>query len=176
VYFRAAAVITVLVLLGQVLELRARALPRGDPCALGLALNRAAHHRKGDEDVAIDAIAAGDLLRCAGEKDSGRWRRHRRPSAVDESMVTGESMPVSKAEADKSSVARQPERQGWLRAEVGRATMCRMSEHVVAADAAARRSTRCAQVDGAPMTLSASPSTPHRLAGHHGFIDAERPS
>ena len=81
VYFEAAAVITVLVLLGQVLELRARARTSGAIRALlGLAPKTArrigAH---GDEDVAIDAIAVGDRLRVRpGEKSPGRWRRHRR--------------------------------------------------------------------------------------------------
>ena len=71
VYFEAAAVITVLVLLGQVLELRARARTSGAIRALlGLApktARRIGGH--GDEDVAIDAIAVGDLLRVRpGEK------------------------------------------------------------------------------------------------------------
>jgi P-type Cu+ transporter len=100
VYFEAAAVITVLVLLGQVLELRARARTSGAIRALlGLApktARRVTPH--GDEDVAIEKIAVGDLLRVRpGEKipvdgvvtDGG--------SFVDESMVTGEPMPVQKA-------------------------------------------------------------------------------
>ena len=71
VYFEAAAVITVLVLLGQVLELRARERTSGAIRALlGLApktARRIAVH--GDEDVAIDAIAVGDRLRVRpGEK------------------------------------------------------------------------------------------------------------
>jgi Cu+-exporting ATPase len=101
VYFEAAAVITVLVLLGQVLELRAREKTSGAIRALlGLApktARRITEH--GDEDVALDAIAVGDRLRVRpGEKipvdgvvTDGR-------SSIDESMVTGESMPVSKAE------------------------------------------------------------------------------
>ena len=104
VYFEAAAVITVLVLLGQVLELRARAQTSGAIRALlGLApktARRVADH--GDEDVAIDAIAVGDRLRVRpGEKipvDGVVIEGH---TAVDESMVTGESMPVSKAEGDR---------------------------------------------------------------------------
>jgi Cu+-exporting ATPase len=101
VYFEAAAVITVLVLLGQVLELRARAQTSGAiRTLLGLAPKTARRITvQGDEDVAIDAIAVDDLLRVRpGEKipvdgvvTGGR-------SSVDESMVTGESMPVSKAE------------------------------------------------------------------------------
>ena len=101
VYFEAAAVITVLVLLGQVLELRARERTSGAIRALlGLAPKTArritAH---GDEDVAIDAIAVGDLLRVRpGEKIPVDGVVTEGRSAVDESMVTGESMPVSKAE------------------------------------------------------------------------------
>ena len=82
VYFEAAAVITVLVLLGQVLELRAREKTSGAIRALlGLApktARRITEH--GDEDVELDAIAVGDLpAGAARRKDSGRWRRHRGP-------------------------------------------------------------------------------------------------
>ena len=101
VYFEAAAVITVLVLLGQVLELRARERTSGAIRALlGLApktARRVTAH--GDEDVAIDAIAVGDLLRVRpGEKVPVDGVVTEGRSAIDESMVTGESMPVSKAE------------------------------------------------------------------------------
>jgi P-type Cu+ transporter len=104
VYFEAAAVITVLVLLGQVLELRARERTSGAIRALlGLApktARRIAAH--GDEDVAIDAIAVGDLLRVRpGEKIPVDGAVTEGRSVVDESMVTGESMPVSKAEGDR---------------------------------------------------------------------------
>jgi Cu+-exporting ATPase len=100
VYFEAAAVITVLVLLGQILELRARERTSGAIRALlGLApkiARRITDH--GDEDVAIDAITAGDRLRVRpGEKiplDGIITDGH---SFVDESMVTGEPMPVSKS-------------------------------------------------------------------------------
>ncbi len=100
VYFEAAAVITVLVLLGQVLELRARAQTSGAIRALlGLApktARRVTTH--GDEDVAIDAIAVGDVLRVRpGEKIPVDGVVTEGQSFVDESMVTGESMPVSKA-------------------------------------------------------------------------------
>jgi P-type Cu+ transporter len=100
VYFEAAAVITVLVLLGQVLELRARAQTSGAIRALlGLAPKTArrigAH---GDEDVAIDAIMTGDLLRVRpGEKVPVDGVVSEGTSFVDESMVTGEAMPVAKA-------------------------------------------------------------------------------
>jgi Cu+-exporting ATPase len=101
VYFEAAAVITVLVLLGQILELRARERTSGAIRALlGLApktARRITDH--GDEDVAMDAIAVGDRLRVRpGEKipvDGSVMEGH---SFVDESMVTGEPMPVAKAE------------------------------------------------------------------------------
>jgi P-type Cu+ transporter len=101
VYFEAAAVITVLVLLGQVLELRARAQTSGAIRALlGLAPKTARRiTAQGDEDVAIDAIAVGDLLRVRpGEKIPVDGIVTEGRSSVDESMVTGESMPVSKAE------------------------------------------------------------------------------
>jgi Cu+-exporting ATPase len=101
VYFEAAAVITVLVLLGQVLELRAREKTSGAIRALlGLApktARRITEH--GDEDVALDRIAAGDLLRVRpGEKIPADGIVTEGRSSVDESMVTGESMPVSKTE------------------------------------------------------------------------------
>jgi Cu+-exporting ATPase len=101
VYFEAAAVITVLVLLGQVLELRARERTSGAIRALlGLApktARRITDH--GDEDVAIDAIAVGDRLRVRpGEKIPVDGVVTEGQSFVDESMVTGEPMPVTKAE------------------------------------------------------------------------------
>ena len=105
VYFEAAAVITVLVLLGQVLELRARARTSGAIRALlGLApktARRIGEH--GDEDVAIDAIAIGDRLRVRpGEKIPVDGVVTEGSSFVDESMVTGESMPVSKGEGARA--------------------------------------------------------------------------
>lgn len=101
VYFEAAAVITVLVLLGQVLELRARAQTSGAIRALlGLApktARRITDH--GDEDVAIDTIEVGDRLRVRpGEKVPVDGVVIEGSAVIDESMVTGESMPVAKAE------------------------------------------------------------------------------
>ncbi|MDB5635607.1 MAG: copper-translocating P-type ATPase [Bradyrhizobium sp.] len=128
VYFEAAAVITVLVLLGQVLELRARARTSGAIRALLKLAPKTARRitAQGDEDVAIDAIAAGDLLRVRpGEKIPVDGVVTEGRSAVDESMVTGESMPVSKTEADKVIGGTVNQSGGLvLRAEkVGRDTM-----------------------------------------------------
>jgi Cu+-exporting ATPase len=128
VYFEAAAVITTLVLLGQVLELRARQRTSGAiRSLLGLTpktARRVTPH--GDEDVAIEDIAVGDLLRVRpGEKVPVDGLVTEGHSSVDESMVTGESMPVSKAEG--SHVIGGTVNQGsglLLRAEkVGRDTM-----------------------------------------------------
>ena len=100
VYFEAAAVITVLVLLGQVLELRARDQTSGAIKALlGLAPKTARRiSAKGsEEDVELATIVVGDMLRVRpGEKvpvDGVIVEGH---SSLDESMITGESMPVSK--------------------------------------------------------------------------------
>jgi Cu+-exporting ATPase len=99
-YFEAAAVIVVLVLLGQVFELRAREHTSGAIRALiDLApktARRVGPH--GDEEVALDAVAVGDLLRLRpGEKVPVDGIVTEGRSALDESMVTGESMPVTKA-------------------------------------------------------------------------------
>ncbi|HEY3677088.1 MAG TPA: heavy metal translocating P-type ATPase [Bradyrhizobium sp.] len=104
VYFEAAAVITVLVLLGQVLEWRARERTSGAIRALlGLApktARRVTAH--GEEDVAIDTIAIDDLLRVRpGEKIPVDGAVTEGNSVVDESMVTGESMPLAKAAGDQ---------------------------------------------------------------------------
>ncbi len=105
VYFEAAAVITVLVLLGQVLELGARDRTSGAIKALlGLAPKSARRVRAdgNDEDVALEHIAAGDLLRVRpGEKVPVDGEITEGRSSLDESMVTGESMPVSKEAGDK---------------------------------------------------------------------------
>ncbi len=100
VYFEAAAVITVLVLVGQVLELRARDQTSGAIKALlGLAPKTA--RRIGadgqEQDVALELVAIGDLLRVKpGEKVPVDGEITEGHSALDESMVTGESMPVTK--------------------------------------------------------------------------------
>lgn len=105
VYFEAAAVITVLVLLGQVLELRAREKTGGAIRALLNLAPKTARRINPDgseEDVSLEDIAAGDRLRVRpgetvpvdGVVIEGR-------SAVDESMITGESMPVTKGTDSK---------------------------------------------------------------------------
>ena len=105
VYFEAAAVITVLVLLGQVLELRAREQTGGAIRALLKLAPKTAHRLTAggaDEEVAIELIQVGDRLRVRpgdgvpvdGEVLEGK-------GAVDEAMVTGEAMPVAKKSGDK---------------------------------------------------------------------------
>jgi heavy metal translocating P-type ATPase len=104
VYYEAAAVITTLVLVGQVLELRAREQTSGAIRAL-LDLTPKTAHRIGsdgtEDDVSLDLVQIGDRLRVRpGEKvpvdgivEDGR-------SSLDESLVTGESMPTSKTSGD----------------------------------------------------------------------------
>ena len=100
-YFEAAAVITVLVLLGQVLELRARESTGGAIRALLDLTPKTAHRIRPDgseEETSLDAIAAGDRLRVRpGEKVPVDGFVAEGRSSVDESLVTGESMPVTKA-------------------------------------------------------------------------------
>ncbi len=104
VYFEAAAVITVLVLLGQVLELRARERTSGAIKALlGLAPKTARRLLPdgSDEAVSLEAISVGDHLRVRpGEKVPVDGSVEDGRSSLDESMVTGESMPVTKAKGD----------------------------------------------------------------------------
>ena len=138
VYFEAAAVITVLVLLGQVLELRARESTSGAIRALlDLAPKtaRRIHEDGTEEEVQLDQVHVGDRLRVRpGEKvpvDSvvieGR-------SAIDESMVTGESMPVTK-EAGANVIGGTMNQSGSLVLEarkVGRDTMLSQIVQLVA--------------------------------------------
>jgi Cu+-exporting ATPase len=104
VYFEAAAVITTLVLLGQVLELRARSRTGAAIKALlGLAPKTARRIKVDgdDEDVPLDQISRGDRLRVRpGEKVPVDGLVVEGSSAVDESMVTGEPMPVMKNAGD----------------------------------------------------------------------------
>jgi len=138
VYFEASAVITVLVLLGQVLELRAREQTSGAIRALLDLTPKTARRigsRGAEEDVALDEIVAGDSLRVRpGEKvpvdgviTDGR-------SSLDESMVTGESMPVTKG-AGEHVIAGTLNQSGAfvMRAEkVGRETMLSQIVQMVA--------------------------------------------
>ncbi len=105
VYFEAAAVITTLVLLGQVLELRARQKTSGAIRALLNLAPQQAHVVANDgseRDVALDQVKPGDRLRVRpGERVPVDGVVLEGGSAVDESMVTGEAMPVEKAPGDK---------------------------------------------------------------------------
>jgi Cu+-exporting ATPase len=105
VYFEAAAVVTTLVLLGQVLELRARSRTGAAIKALlGLAPKTARRidARGNDEDVSLDQIKPGDKLRVRpGEKIPVDGIVLEGSSAVDESMVTGEPIPVVKRNGDR---------------------------------------------------------------------------
>jgi Cu+-exporting ATPase len=105
VYFEAAAVITTLVLLGQVLELRARsATGKAIRALLGLAPKtaRKVHDDGSEEDIPLEHVHVGDLLRVRpGEKvpvDGIVVEGH---SSVDESMISGEPVPVEKIANDK---------------------------------------------------------------------------
>ncbi|MCP4769301.1 MAG: cadmium-translocating P-type ATPase [Gammaproteobacteria bacterium] len=104
VYFEAAAVITTLVLLGQVLELRARSHTNAAiKLLLGLAPNtaRILHEDGSEEDIPLEQVVPGDVLRVRpGEKVPVDGSVTSGNSAVDESMVTGESIPVEKSEGD----------------------------------------------------------------------------
>lgn len=104
VYFEAAAVITVLVLLGQVLELRAREQTSGAIKALlNLAPKTARRIRSdgADEEIGLDAVEIGDRLRVRpGERVPVDGTVEDGKSAIDESVVTGESMPVTKTAGD----------------------------------------------------------------------------
>jgi Cu+-exporting ATPase len=111
VYFEAAAVITALVLLGQVLEIRARSRTAGAIRALlGMAPKTARMVREGgvepesvvEEDVPLDHVMPGSLLRVRpGEKVPVDGVIVEGGSAVDESMLTGESIPVEKHPGDR---------------------------------------------------------------------------
>src|SRR6266508_2109181 len=105
VYFEAAAVITTLVLLGQVLELRARSRTSSAiKMLLGLApkTSRIIHHNGVEKDIPLDQVHPGDLLRVRpGEKVPVDGVVIEGRSSVDESMVTGEPIPVEKTEGDK---------------------------------------------------------------------------
>lgn len=105
VYFEASAVITALVLLGQVLELRARSRTNAAiQMLLNLAPNTARIVRKdgSEEDIPLEHVQTGDTLRVRpGEKIPVDGVVVDGESSVDESMVTGESIPVAKSTGEK---------------------------------------------------------------------------
>ena len=139
VYFEAAAVITVLVLLGQVLELRAREKTSGAIKALlGLAPKTAVRVKADatDETVQVDVIQVGDLLRVRpGEKVPVDGVLTEGKGNVDEAMVTGEPMPVAKAVDSKVTAGTLNQTGGFvMRAEkVGADTLLSQIVHMVAA-------------------------------------------
>jgi Cu+-exporting ATPase len=137
-YFEAAAVITVLVLLGQVLELRAREQTSGAIRALiDLAPKTARRIRDGNEDeVALDEVAVDDVLRVRpGDKVPVDGVVTEGRSSADESMVTGEAMPVGKDVGAKVIAGTLNTTGSFLmRAErVGRETMLSQIVQMVAA-------------------------------------------
>jgi len=139
IYFEAAAVITVLVLLGQVLELRAREKTSGAIKALlGLAPKTAVKVKPDgtDETVQVDAIQVGDLLRVRpGEKVPVDGELTDGKGNVDESMVTGEPIPVAKSLGSKVTAGTLNQTGGFvMRAEkVGADTLLSQIVHMVAA-------------------------------------------
>lgn len=138
VYFEAAAVITVLVLLGQVLELRAREQTGGAIRALLDLAPKSARRIKSDgtdEDVSLDSISVGDRLRVRpGEKVPVDGRVVEGRSSVDESMITGESMPVSKDAGSRVIGGTMNRTGGFVMAadKVGRDTMLSQIVNMVA--------------------------------------------
>ena len=137
VYFEAAAVITVLVLLGQVLELKAREKTSGAIRALlDLAPKEAVRVNADgtDEKVALEAVHVGDLLRVRpGEKLPVDGEVTEGKGNVDESMVTGEPMPVSKGAGSKVTAGTLNQTGGFvMRAEkVGADTLLSQIVHMV---------------------------------------------
>jgi Cu+-exporting ATPase len=138
VYFEAASVITVLVLLGQVLELRARDATSGAIKAL-LQLAPKTARRVGDDgtdhEVDIDALKVGDRLRVRpGEKVPVDGVILEGRSALDESLVTGESMPVTKEAGGKVIAGTLNQSGGFvMRADkVGRETLLSQIVQMVA--------------------------------------------
>jgi len=138
VYFEAAAVITVLVLLGQVLELRAREATSGAIKALLKLAPRTARlvgADGNDREVEIDSLKVGDRLRVRpGEKVPVDGILEEGRSALDESMVTGESMPVTKEAGAKVIAGTLNQSGGFvMRAEkVGRETLLAQIVQMVA--------------------------------------------
>ena len=143
VYYEAAAVITVLVLLGQVLELRAREQTSGAIRALLDLAPKTARRLTGDgeeEDVPLEQIARGDRVRVRpGEKVAVDGEVIEGRSAVDESMVTGESMPVTKTIADRV-IGGTINRSGTLVVRAGNVGRDSMLARIVAMVSQAQRS------------------------------------
>jgi Cu+-exporting ATPase len=139
VYFEAAAVITVLVLLGQVLELRAREQTSGAIRALLDLAPKTARRLRTDgseEEVSLDVIAVGNRLRVRpGEKIPVDGALVEGRSSLDESMITGESMPVAKEPGAKVIAGTLNTTGSFvMRAEkVGRDTMLSQIVQMVAA-------------------------------------------
>jgi Cu+-exporting ATPase len=138
VYFEAAAVITVLVLLGQVLELRAREATSGAIKALLQLAPKTARRVDADgadHEVQIDSLKVGDKLRVRpGEKVPVDGVILEGRSSLDESLVTGESMPVTKEAGDKVIAATLNQSGGFvMRADkVGRDTLLSQIVQMVA--------------------------------------------
>ncbi|MCF1450073.1 copper-translocating P-type ATPase [Agrobacterium vitis] len=137
IYFEAAAVITVLVLLGQVLELQAREQTGGAIRALlDLAPKTARRVRDGvDEDIDLEMVVVGDRLRVRpGEKVPVDGSLIEGRSSVDESMITGESMPVTKEVGAKLIGGTMNQTGGFLMeaGKVGRDTMLAQIVRMVA--------------------------------------------
>ena len=139
VYFEAAAVITVLVLLGQVLELRAREQTSGAIRALLDLAPKTARKIEADgndKEVPLDTVVVGDRLRVRpGEKVPVDGVLLDGRSSLDESMVTGESMPVTKEAGSKVIAGTLNQTGGFvMRADkVGRDTMLSQIVQMVAA-------------------------------------------
>jgi len=138
IYFEAASVITVLVLLGQVLELKARERTSGAIRALLDLAPKTARRVKPDgtdEEIALDAVHAGDKLRVRpGDKVPVDGSVLEGKSAVDESMVTGESLPVVKGPGERVIGGTINQTGGFvMKAErVGRETMLAQIVQMVA--------------------------------------------
>jgi P-type Cu+ transporter len=143
VYFEAAAVITVLVLLGQVLELRAREQTGGAIRALlDLApkMARRVAEDGSEADIALEQVSAGDRLRVRpGEKVPVDGTLIEGRSSVDESMITGESMPVTK-EVGSALIGGTMNKTGGFLMEAGKVGRDTMLSQIVQMVATAQRS------------------------------------
>ncbi|ACP22182.1 cation-transporting P-type ATPase (plasmid) [Sinorhizobium fredii NGR234] len=143
VYFEAAAVITVLVLLGQVLELRAREQTGGAIRALLDLAPKTARRVRGDgtdEDVPLEAVAVGDRLRVRpGEKVPVDGKLVEGRSSVDESMITGEPMPLTK-EVGANLIGGTMNKTGGFVMEAGKVGRDTMLSQIVRMVAEAQRS------------------------------------